>query len=125
MLRAQSGSHGQESSKEKKAASGSKGHSSHKATIGSDISILPDCFPITEPGVTLSRPLKAKMLLFILKCFALYQENNKRPFCSKKRLLFSSKAYTWPMWVHNFIEDHGGNRKGFQMSWLNLFIITK
>lgn len=155
-VRAQSGSHGQESSKEKKAASGSKSHSSHKATIGSDISIHPDCFPITEPGVTLSRSLKAKMLLFILKCFALYQENNKWLFCyfsfhqkyrhdpcgctTLLRTMVEMEGWHLSSFLTQIfgptspVTQHGLHkepihilldfRKSFQMSWLNLFIIT-
>ena len=68
---AQGGNHGQESSK---GVPRSEDCFSHKGKAGSDISSSHADFPNTELGVTLDRPSRAEMLLFILKLFALYQE---------------------------------------------------
>ena len=70
---AQGGNRGQESSKE---VPGSEGCFSHKGRAGSDISSSRTDFPSTELGVTPDRPSRVEMLLFILKLFAVYQENN-------------------------------------------------
>lgn len=54
----------------------SKGHFSHKARQALTFLSSQIDFPTPELGVTLDRPSRAEMLLFTLKLFALYQENN-------------------------------------------------